>query len=76
MQGRAIDKKWIRIEAYNEYRATKMFDIDQLKKIADDENEEINAEWFGDGKWQINDSLSEIEEEDWEIWYDWFPDDM
>lgn len=75
MRGRAIDNKWNRAQAYNDYRANKMFNIDQLKKIADDENDEINGEWFGDGLWQINDALSEVEEEDWEIWYDWFPND-
>ena len=35
-------------------------------------NVAIDAEWFGDGKWQINDELLGIEEEDWEVWADWF----
>lgn len=72
MRGRQLVYKYRRAEAYYEYRASKEYDIDQLKKAADDDNDEINGEWFGDGKWQINDELSEVEEEDWEIWYDWF----
>jgi hypothetical protein len=75
MSGRGFTwrAKQDRAKAYNEYRAEHEMDIDRMKKIVDDENEEINGEWFGDGKWELNDEQADIEEEDWEVWDDWFP---
>lgn len=58
--------------AYYKYRGLRSFDIDSLKNQKDDDNIEIDGEWFGDGRWEFADELVDIEEEDWEIWADWF----
>ena len=61
-----------RSTAYYKYRGLRAFDINSLKDQKDDDNIEIDGEWFGDGKWEFDDELVDIEEEDWEIWADWF----
>jgi hypothetical protein len=58
---------------YNYRQDTESFDLDKLKEMKDEDNEEIENEWFLDGKWEIDDELALLDEEDWEIWYDWFP---
>ena len=57
-----------------DYMSERDCNFGQLKKKADSDNSEIDAEWFGDGKWQFNDDIAGIGEEDWEVWMDWFPD--
>lgn len=64
-----------RCKAYYDYLREKQIDISKLKNKLDDNNEEILAEWFGDGGWQMKDDIANIEMEDWEIWLDWFPSD-
>jgi hypothetical protein len=60
------------MSGFYKYRGQKDFDINSLKNKKDDDNAEIDGEWFGDGDWEFDDELVDIEEEDWEIWADWF----
>ena len=75
MSGRGLLNKYTRARNYYEYREKHDYDIDQVRKKADDDNDEINAEWFGDGNWEMCDDQVSFIEEDWEIWADWFPSD-
>lgn len=70
MSGRPIRRNGNR--AFYEYREQHGFDVDSIKDNMDDQNEEIDGEWFGDGQWEVEDELEDVEEEDWEIWLDWF----
>lgn len=74
MSGRDL-RYWNRpAKRYYEYRQTQgEFDIDKLKEMLDDDNAEIDGEWFGDGCWEMDDEQAELEDEDWEQWDDWFP---
>lgn len=71
MSGEGIRRSWRNSEYYR-YRGMENFDVDSLKDQKDDDNVEIDGEWFGDGNWEFDDELIDIEEEDWEIWADWF----
>lgn len=72
MSGNGISRIRNRISGFYKYRGQKDFDINSLKNKKDDDNAEIDGEWFGDGNWEFDDELVDIEEEDWEIWADWF----
>jgi len=72
LHGNELRKRWERLQPYTEYMNGKDINFRKLKKRADSDNVAIDAEWFGDGQWQINDELTGIEEEDWEVWADWF----
>lgn len=72
MSGRALPNKYRRAQEYYNYRREHEYDINQVRRLADDDNEEINGEWFGDGQWEMDDDQADFEEEDWEIWSDWF----
>jgi len=71
LSGDRIRRNW-RNSAYYNYRGSHSFDTNGLKDKQDDDNLEIDSEWFGDGSWEFDDELVDIEEEDWEIWADWF----
>jgi len=68
-------KNWKRpARKYYQYREdVGEFDIDKLRDQKDDDNEEIDGEWFSDGKWEMDDEQAELDDEDWEQWDDWFP---
>jgi len=72
LSGEGIHRMRNRLSGFYKYRGQKDFDINSLKNKKDDDNIEIDGEWFGDGNWEFDDELVDIEEEDWEIWADWF----
>jgi hypothetical protein len=73
LRGNYLTKRYEKLKPYSDYMSGKEVNFRKLKKRADADNDVIDAEWFGDGKWQINDELTGVEEEDWEVWADWFP---
>lgn len=75
LSGVRLKKRDIKHQAYREYLDAREVNFKKLKKLLEDESFVVNAEWYGDGKWQFSDDLVNVEPEDWEIWADWFPDE-